>query len=149
MALTDFLFGSNKSGDLLEKLTSELEGMGASGLSQLERQKLLAGRERTIRRRAETQSARSSASLARRSGGVPQPGILANLFAKIGTQAAGDVSQAESDILGQGLNIGRQEKGRLQQLIAMLSGQADQGGLIPSLVEAGGGGLGAYLGRKL
>lgn len=147
MALTDFLFGSNKTGDLLEKFTAELEGMGPSGLSQLERQKLLADRERTIRKRAETKSARSSASLARR--GVKSPGILTNLFAKIGTQAAGDVSLAESDILGQSLEIGRRKKGRLQQLIAMLAGQADQGGLIPSLVEAGGAGLGTYLGRKL
>lgn len=146
----DFLFGSNEVGTILEDLKKRLAGLGPSALSQLERKNLLAGEERGIRKRAVTRSARSSASLARRSGGVSQPQLLMRMLMEIGNQAAGDVSRAESDILGKSLALGRDEKAQIMALIAQLSQSQDaKGGFLQGLLETGGQAAGTYTGIKL
>ena len=146
----DFVFGSNEVGNTLSELRKRLEELGPSGLSQFERQNLLAGKKRNILKRSRTRSARSSASLARRSGGVSQPQILMRMLTEIGNQAAGDVNQAESDILGKSLALGRDEKAQLMALIAQLSQAQDaKGGFLEGLLETGGQAAGTYAGIKL
>lgn len=136
--LGSLLGGKSPAEERLESILAELDkGFVAQGLSQAERAELLRKASISINKRARTRLARSSASIARRSGGVAQPQVLGRLSLGIGNQAASDVSEAERGILSKHLEIARQRYDDLQRQATLLSTSIPQDDIFGTLGQLG------------
>ncbi len=134
--LGGLLGGKSPAEERLESILAELDkSFVAQGLSQAERANLLEQATKSITRRAATQKARTSASLARR--GVKSPGILAGANVRIGSQAAADVSEAERGILSSHLEIARRRYDDLRRQATTLAGSIPEDDIFGTLGQLG------------